>query len=168
VKVLLRLLASVLACVIVLGCSASANVAGTSGGKIEALPTKTVPTSLLGLRLRAETTKEAIAPLRGTYVAATSLYSMRLGDVVQATLQITRMIDEAEYRSSSFRATMVNRVGTSPPRPVRLGRDTVYITSGTKQHIAMWFRGRDFFVLNVREDFRRPRDLIRRALEIRP
>ena len=42
------------------------------------------------------------------------------------------------------------------------------ITTGTKQSIAMWFKGRYLFVLSTRADYDEPRTLLRKALEITP
>jgi hypothetical protein len=61
---------------------------------------------------------------------------------------------------------VVNQIGATAPRPVRLGHDTVYLTTGTRQSVAVWFKGRYLFVLATRADYEQPRTLLRRALEI--
>ena len=57
---------------------------------------------------------------------------------------------------------------SSAPRTERLGTDTVYLTTGTKQSIAVWFKDRYLFVLATRADYDEPRTLLRKALEIQP
>ena len=42
----------------------------------------------------------------------------------------------------------------------------VFVTRGKRLGIAVWFRGRDMFVLSIREGYREPKTLIREALEV--
>jgi hypothetical protein len=85
-----------------------------------------------------------------------------------ATLQVSRFNDGADVDSDKFRRTVVNQIGSTAPRTVRLGDQTVYLTTGTKQSIGVWFKGRYLFVLASRADFDEPRTLLRKALEIEP
>jgi hypothetical protein len=63
---------------------------------------------------------------------------------------------------------VVNQIGSSTPRRALLGSTSVYLTTGTQQRIAVWFKGRYFFILAIREDYRHPRTLLREAVEIKP
>ena len=89
-------------------------------------------------------------------------------DLVMATLQVSRFNDGADVKADKFRQTVVNQIGSSAPRTVRLGGSTVYLTTGTKQSIGVWFKGRYLFVLATRADYDEPRTLLRKALEIKP
>jgi hypothetical protein len=101
-------------------------------------------------------------------VDSVGLYSFREGDLLQATLQVSRFNSKADVRSAKFRQTLLSQIGGSLPKRVTMGEDTVYLTSGTKQIIAVWFRGRNLLVLAVREDYAQPRALLRAALELQP
>ncbi|HEY3241567.1 MAG TPA: hypothetical protein VGL92_18545, partial [Acidimicrobiia bacterium] len=90
------------------------------------------------------------------------------GDLVQATLQVSRFAEGARSQESDFRQSVVNQIGSARPRTFRLGKRTVYLTTGTKQSIAVWFQGRYLFVLASRSDYDEPRTLLRAALEIKP
>ena len=70
------------------------------------------------------------------FIDALSLYSLRKNDLVQATLQVSRFNDGADVDADKFRQTVVNQIGGTAPRTVRLGSETVYLTTGTKQTIA--------------------------------
>ncbi|MGH9040257.1 MAG: hypothetical protein ACRDZ3_08500, partial [Acidimicrobiia bacterium] len=63
---------------------------------------------------------------------------------------------------------VVNQIGSARPRTFRLGKRTVYLTTGTKQSIAVWFKGPHMFVLASRSDYDQPRSLLRAVLEIKP
>lgn len=149
-------------------CSGVSREPGTPGSNVARLPADVVPSKLLSLDVEREDVSKTIKSLQSTYVRAAGLYSLRSDDVVQATLQIVKLLETSDYRESWFRASMVNRIGSTRPRAVRLGDDTVYLTSGTRQSIAMWFRGPTFLVVNIRQDYPTPRELIRTALEIEP
>ena len=151
------------------GCARSeASVAPTPGRAVKALDLPGLPADLLGLRLARENVGDDLARVPKAYVDALSLWSLRRDDLVMATLQVSRFNAGAAVATDTFRKTVVNQIGATAPRPVRLGADTVYLTTGTKQSIAVWFKGRDLFVLTTRADYDRPRTLLRRALEIQP
>jgi len=151
------------------GCGRSeASVAPTPGKAVTMLDVAGLPADLLGLKLAPENVSDELARVPKAYVDALSLYSLRRNDLVMATLQISRFNAGADVAADTFRKTVVNQIGATAPRPVRLGRDTVYLTTGTKQSIAVWFKGRYLFVLATRADYDQPRTLLRRALEIEP
>ena len=57
-----------------------------------------------------------------------------------------------QYRSARFQAGIVNRIGSTTPRRYRLGHDVVYLTTGPRQNLAVWFRGRLLMILTVRQE----------------
>jgi hypothetical protein len=136
--------------------------------KISVLETHAVPRTLLGLRVAPEKVDESLTRERRPWVDAVALYSLRKGKVLQATIQISRFSDDADVGDSNFRRNLVDQIGTTSARVFRMGRRTVWLTAGDRQTIAVWFRGRYFFVLATREDFAQPRTLLRQLLELAP
>jgi len=141
---------------------------GTVGKDIVPIAADLLPPELLGLSVQAEDISGTIASEQQTYVDATTLYSLRSEDLLQATLQVSRFNSDADGDSAKFRNSLLNQIGGSRPRSVRLGKDNVFLTSGTKQQLATWFRGEYFLILATREDYPMPKSLLRRALEIQP
>ena len=142
---------------------------GARGEDIEQLPPDTVPSELLGLKVTQEDMTASLAGSKDSYVDGVGLYAYRSeDDLLQATLQVSKFIDDARYRDAGFRSSVVAKIGGSVPRLVRLGDQRVYLTTGSKQQIAVWFRDEYLFVLSSRDDFTQPRALLREALDIRP
>ena len=166
----LRSLGVVVAAVLSLaGCARSdATVAPTPGKAVKTLEIANLPPDLLGLTIAPEDVAEDLGKVPSAFIDALSLYSLRKDDLVQATLQVSRFNDGADVEAHKFRQTVVNQIGSSAPRTVRLGGETVYLTTGTKQSIGVWFKGRHLFVLATRADYDEPRTLLRKALEIKP
>lgn len=151
------------------GCTRSgASVAPTPGKAVTALEVPNLPPDLLGLKLAPEDVSEDLAKVPSAFIDALSLYSLRHNDLVMATLQVSRFNDGADVKAEKFRQTVVNQIGSSAPRTLRLGGETVYLTTGTKQSIGVWFKDRYLFVLATRADYDEPRTLLRKALEIQP
>jgi hypothetical protein len=148
----------------------------TSGKKVKQLELASLPTELLGLEVRREDVTGTVAKVDATYLTGLGLWSLRKipepdsggGDLVQATLQVSRFNAAARPKSSDFRQTVVNQIGSSKPRAFRLGKRTVYLTTGTKQSIAVWFKEDYLFILASRADYEEPRTLLRAALEVKP
>jgi hypothetical protein len=166
----LRCLGAVLAAAVALaGCARSdASVEPTPGKEIKALEIPNLPADLLGLKLAPEDVSEDLGKVPSAFIDSLSLYSLRKNDLVMATLQVSRFNDGADVKADKFRQTVVNQIGSTAPRTVRLGGETVYLTTGTKQSIGVWFKDRYLFVLATRADYDEPRTLLRKALEIQP
>lgn len=151
------------------GGASQASVRPVAGKDIKPLSDTLVPPEVNGLTVVPENISDTLASGREAFVDSMSLFSFRTGDkLLQATLQVSRFSEKADYRSAKFQQTVVGNVGSTTPKPFRVGSDTVYITTGKKQNIDVWFRGRYLFVLAVRDDYDQPRALLRKALEIRP
>jgi hypothetical protein len=166
----LRSLGAVVAAALALaGCARSdASVEPTPGEQVKALEIAGLPADLLGLKIAPEDVGEDLAKVPAAFIDGLSLFSLRKDDLVMATLQVSRFNDGADHASEKFRQTVVNQIGSSAPRTVRLGPHTVFLTTGTKQSIGVWFKGRHLFVLASRADYDEPRTLLRKALEIEP
>lgn len=139
---------------------------GATGNAIQTLDSPGVPTEILGLTVTKENIGEALTEVDRAYLGAFALYSMRTGDLLEATLQISRFTPDTDL-DDDFRARLVQQVGSAQAEEFKMGEHTVYLTRATKQQIALWFRDRDMFVLAIRDDFELPRTLLRNALEIK-
>lgn len=140
----------------------------TPGTDITPVSNDLLPNELLGLEVTPEDISGTVASEQRSYVEATSLYSLRADELLQATLQVSRFNENADAKDAGFRRSLLSQIGGSRPRAVRVGKDEVYLTSGTKQQLAIWFRGEHLLILATREDFPRPKTLLRRALEVQP
>ena len=125
-----------------------------------------LPAEILGLKVQQEQISEALQEVRPSYVAEAALYSLRTpDDLLQASLQVSRFKDEKRYLTDEFRRTIINQLGASPPRATRMGDRVVWRTSGSNLALAVWFEGKFMYLLSIRDNFDRPRSLIRTMLE---
>jgi hypothetical protein len=165
-------LAALLVAVSTAGCSNSTNnvIAEQSlpGRKIAGVEGDLLGSEFMGLKVSKEDISAALARGKQSYVEATTLYSLRTGELLQATVQVSRFTPKSEFKTERFRQSLLNQIGGSTPRAVQIGKHTVYLTTGTKQQLAVWFRDRYMFVLATRDDFDKPRSLLRQALEVKP
>lgn len=137
-----------------------------AGESVDLLELGSLPDEVLGLTVAPEDVADAVAGVDSTFIDALGLWSLRADDLVQATLQVSRFSAGARYEEDEFRQSVVNQIGSVRPRTFRLGERTVYLTTATKQSIAVWFTGRHMFVLASRSDYDEPRTLLREILEI--
>jgi hypothetical protein len=151
-----------------------AMLAGACGGKSSAaVPRKVVhltpnlPSELQGLSVHPESTSQAEGVKR-PYIDGVALFSLRKGPLLEATLEVGRFSTDADYKKPGFRSTVVAQIGVTVPQELRMGDRAVYLTSGRKQSLAVWFKDRYFFILTSRDDYATPRTLLRTALEIQP
>ena len=147
-------------------CSSSSHAAKGVLGKNVKPVAISLPTSLLGLTIAPEDVSKAIGAAGAGYVDQTSEYSFRRKDVLEATLQVIHFIPDAKYRTSKFRRSLIAGIGGTIAKDVRLGPDTVALTSGNQQRISVWFRGPYLFILATRNDFDQPRTLLRQVLAL--
>ncbi|MBV8961185.1 MAG: hypothetical protein JOZ37_15665 [Actinobacteria bacterium] len=161
-------LALALAIAVAMGGCGSSGGGRSSAPKIGSLPADAVPSKVLDLTVAQEDVHDALSQVTRTYLDATSIYSFRSADLLQATLQLSRFLASARYQSTKFQQTLVAQIGSTSPTQVRVGDRTVYLTAGNQQRIAVWFRGRYMFVLATREDFSQPRTLLRDLLQVQP
>lgn len=148
-------------------CGGNEDVVTKAGGPVEPLDDIQLPTQIVGLNVAEEKVTEALESFRPSYVAGAALYSFRGDkDLVQATLQIARFRDEPRNRSNDFRQSILTQFGSTRPRITRMGDTVVYRTTQTKQTVAIWFDDLDWYLLSIRDEFDRPRTLMRETLEI--
>lgn len=138
----------------------------TAAKNIKQLDAALVPGGLLDLQIKQEDMAAALKQANRSYVEAIGMWSMRREDLVQATLQVSRFNENADYKSSAFRRQVLQQIGGTAPQDLILGDRTVHLSRSTKQTLAVWFEDRYFFVLAVRDDYDKSRTLIREALKI--
>jgi hypothetical protein len=149
-------------------CGGRSDAKGTAGNRIGAIGERVLPAKVLGLDVRAENVADAVTHSRFSYVDALSLFGLRSGSLLQATLQVSRFNSDARPSSATFRSTIVEQYSGSTPKEVVLASVPVFLSTGTQQKVAMWFRGRYFYVLSVRDDFAHPRTLLRELMRAEP
>lgn len=149
------------------GCASEDEAAAVTTDAVEVLDADFMPATLLGLRVEPESTA-GIDDVTRSYVEAVRLYSVRDGDQLVATLQVGRFGDGVKWATRKFQRSVLNQIGASSPEPLRMGDRTIYMTTGVKQRLAVWFEAGHLFVLGTRDEFSKPRTLLREAVEIAP
>ncbi|HVM09014.1 MAG TPA: hypothetical protein VM345_11155 [Acidimicrobiales bacterium] len=124
------------------------------------------PSTMAGLEVVPENVTDQIAQVDNQYLAATALYSVRQDNKAVATLQISRFNKHARLDEEEFREGFVTNLGGQRGVPIRVGDQDVKFTQGNLQRISVWFRDELVFVLTTRDDFDRPRTLLREAVDI--
>jgi len=136
-----------------------------SRGKLHYVGADLLPSEVLGLNVHDEhtTIDTKVTKQNRSYVDAIGLLSFRRGDLLQATLQISRLTNAAARHPDRFRSTVLQGVlgSAREPTPFRIENHKVYLTSGDQQSIALWFQGKSLYLLTVRSDFKQPRTLLR-------
>lgn len=164
---ILLLLPILLGLVATTACSGEDQAEATTTDDVQALDADFVPETILGLAVDPEDT-EGLEDVNRSYVEAIRLYSLRDGEQLVATLQISRFSPGVKWAQKKFQRGVLNQVGANAPDPVRVGDRTVYLTTGVKQRVAVWFDGGYLFLLGIRDEFDRPRSLLREAMEVSP
>ena len=160
---------------VLLAVSATTTACGGSSAAEHATPAKRITTfdqnllssEILGLAVRQEDISKTTGDEK-SYVDRLSLYSLRRGDLLQATFQVSRFNSRADYDSAEFRGRLLNRLGGARPRTLRVGDKTVHVSSSNRQQLAIWFKDRHMFVLAWREEYEQPRSLLREMLKLSP
>ena len=120
----------------------------------------------MGLQVQSEDVSKTLSELKRSWAEGVGLYSFRREELVQATLQINRFNDNANYEDAGFRRQILQQIGGTAPRQIDVGDEDVFVTQSTKQTLAIWFEDEHLFVLSIRQDFEKPRSLLRAALEL--
>lgn len=159
-----RVVAALVAAAALAGGACGTGAGDAAAAKIKPLGTDIVPAEINGLTVTAEDTG-VIKNTEDPFVGAVGLYGLRDGDLLQATLQVSRFTEKADVKNSRFRTQVVQQIGSTEPKPYRMGEKTVFLTTGLRQSVAVWFEGRYFMVLSSRQDYDEPRSLLRATLE---
>jgi hypothetical protein len=151
----------------VVGAAACGDAGAAPVQEIQPLKIEAMPPQVLDLAVTPESI-EAAQGIRRPYIEAVALHSLRRGALLQATLQVSRFHESADVNSARFRGAVVRQIGSTVPRQFHMGRDTVWLTEGRRQSIAIWFRDNHVFVLATRDEYEQPRALLRALLEVEP
>jgi hypothetical protein len=152
----------------VTACGGNAEVERAEARAIAAIDADRLPAELLGLQIKREDIAEILDSTKRPYLDEAGLYSLREGETLQATLQVGRFAEGVDHTRPEFRQKLLNTVGGGSIRELRLGDRQVYLTSGDRQQVALWFQDAYLMVLSTREEYGTPRALLRAALELQP
>lgn len=141
---------------------------GLSGHAIKAVDAGVVPGTLADLETHQEDVGATVTQARNSYADRLSLYSLRKDNLVYATLEVSRLTSKFDYNSAKQRSLLADKIGGSKSEQHHVGPTTVYLTTGVRQSIDVWFRGKWLFVMSVRQDYAKPRTLLRDALGVNP
>lgn len=143
---------------------------GSPGGKASAAPgpvSVAVPTQILGLRVTQEDVAGQLIPFKNrSYLDTFGLFSLREGDLLRGTLQMGRFGQFAVEEDDTFRRQIIGLIGTSSPREIQVGDETVWSSTGTQQSVFAWFEGKGFFVLTVHKEFPFELTLLRKLMSL--
>lgn len=146
------------------GCTA--NPQGESPATVGILSLN-VPEQVLNLTGRQEDLGSVLeGQSKVFYVDQVGLLSLREDELLRATLQVTKFRDSAPFRTARFRSSVVSLLSGTAPQKLKVGEETLFMTSGNQQLIFAWFRDQRFFVLTVHRDFEMPRTLVREVLRL--
>ena len=138
---------------------------GTDASKVKQLPKDLLPDSYLGLIPTRESVSESLAGQSGnSYVTAVGLYALRKGELLEATLQVSKLSNEARVNDVAFQEQVANQIGGTKVQAFDMGGKRVFRTSQRKQSITSWFSGNYFMILAVRDTYETPRALLRELL----
>jgi hypothetical protein len=163
----LRLIACLVALSLAAACGSASSAEEFAAKEVETFGADLLPSTLLDLNVKVEEVARTDS-VKAPFVDGIGLYSLRDGELLQGTLQVSRFAEAAEPESARFRQSVVAQIGSTVPKAYRMGSETVYLTTGKRQSIAVWFRDRHFFVLSTRDQYDTPRALLRAALEVEP
>lgn len=139
---------------------------GTSAKNIKQLPSDLLSGTYLGLEPRREDITSSLGSQdANAYVNAVGLYSLRRNDRLEATLQISRLSDNARPSDPQFQKLVADQIGGTKVQAYVMSGNNVYRSSQRKQSLSSWFRGDYFLILSVRDTYKEPRALLRLLLE---
>lgn len=150
--------------VAVLVCIASCAVVGSAPARAG------VPPTIGGLAVAPEDVTAVVKKHAGpkSYSASTRLWSLRSGTRLRGTLQVTRLVKDADPESREFQRLVIGQIGQAGARRRVVGGTSLYVTVSNEQALYVWFRPRHVLVLSVASDFATPRALLREALAVQP
>lgn len=134
------------------------------------IPVDAVPTTIGGLTSAPEDITPLVKKHLGpkSYLTSTRLWSLRDGQRLRGTLQVGKLVPDAEPRSREFQRLVVARIGQAGARRRVVGDTSLWVTVSNEQALYIWFRPQHVLILSVAGDFPKPRALLREALVVRP
>ena len=145
--------------VLAAACGTSAPKGETS---VKELPKDTLTGTYLGLTIHREDVRDKLKEQQANaYIAGVGLYSLRDGDRLEATLQVSQLSSAARPKDKKFQEQVANQIGGTKVQAFVMGDHAVYRSSQRKQSLTSWFDGRYFMILAVRDSYPTPRSLLR-------
>lgn len=139
---------------------------GTSAKQIKQLPKNQIAGPFLGLVPARENVKPRLSEQEANaYIDSVGLYSLRDGERLEATLQISKLSDKARPKEAAFQQQVANQIGGTTVQSFVMDGRTVFRSSLRKQSLTSWFRGDYFMILAVRDTYATPRSLLRVLLK---
>ncbi|MCW2570733.1 MAG: hypothetical protein JWO88_791 [Frankiales bacterium] len=114
------------------------------------LPDRVAPATVGDVRLVRETATESA--FRGTLATDGRVYSLRQGDVVQGSLQVTALGSATDTRSPRVRDQLVSGFSGGRFRPARIGDERIYRLDLPEQTLLLSFSrdGHSYYLLVAR------------------
>jgi hypothetical protein len=114
------------------------------------LPDRVAPAAVGDVRLVRETSTESA--FRGTLATDGRVYSLRQGDVVQGSLQVTALGSATDTRSPRVRDQLVSGFSGGRFRPARIGDERIYRLDLPEQTLLLSFSrdGHSYYLLVAR------------------
>lgn len=141
---------------------------GPQARAVESISKDVLPPTILDLQVGDENAAELMKGSEATFIDRIGLFSLRRDELLHATLQISRFSDDADWGDIEFRRKVARQIleaGAELPT-YRMGQDTVYLAVGVRQTTAVWFEGAVMFVMAAREEYERPRALLRELVKL--
>lgn len=132
----------------------------------DAIPADVLPPTLLDLSLSEEEFSATLAEGQEPYIEALGVFGLRKGDLLQATVQVSRFTHAKTISDPIFRRSLAGQIGGSgQPSVNRVGSETVFIMPSGRQTLAVWYGNEEMYVLTVRPEYPQPRRLLRALVE---
>jgi hypothetical protein len=148
-------------------CGSDGGESGLAVHEFDPVSTDWLPAQILDLTVGQEHPSTPLEEDDEPYIDQLGVFSLRRGDLLQATLQVSRFADEDRLADGGLRRQLAAAVGsTSSPPVARVGDQPVYLVSGGRQTVAVWFHGPYMLVTSIREEYARPRALVRALTEL--
>jgi hypothetical protein len=135
--------------------------------EFEPVASSWLPSQILDLTVAEEHPSTPLQEGDEPYIDELGVFSLRRGELLQATLQVSHFADQDRIANGAFQRRLVAGVaGTTSPSLIRVGEQRVYLTSGGRQTVAVWFDSAYMLVASIREEYARPRALLRALTEL--
>lgn len=145
---------------------------GDDGGEsvtvadFEVIAPDRLPATVLDLGVAPEKFSATLLAGQEPYIEALGMFGLRKGDLLQATMQVSRFESPTTIRDALFRRSLAGQIGgTGQPAISRVGNETVYIMPSGRQTLAVWYGSEEMYVLTVRPEYPQPRRLLRAMVE---
>lgn len=153
-------------CALALGACGGDNGPSVKVADFDAIPAKALPATALDLTVSVEDFSATLLSGQEPYIGALGMFGLRRGDLLQATVQVSRFRDPHTADDPLFRRSLAGQIGGSgQPTVSRVGSQTVFIMPSGRQTLAVWYGPGEMYVLTVRPEYKQPRRLLRTLIE---